>query len=183
VYPFIAQLKEDEIDKAYFQQDGAMAHTAHMSMALLGYVFVDRIISKTIWPPRSSDLSPPDFFLWGAMKNSVYLNNPHIIDDLKMDITENIRNVDRAILNTVFENTGESINVWRLAGNSLNITCNFLYCNHQVHRDFLIALYITARVNVRFPMLCIWSVDGNCVVNSWHPSAINGPVAKFNNFF
>jgi hypothetical protein len=29
-----------------------------------------------------------------------------------------------------------SINVWRLAGDTLNITCNFLYCNHQVHRLF-----------------------------------------------
>jgi hypothetical protein len=29
-----------------------------------------------------------------------------------------------------------SINVWRLAGDTLNITFNFLYCNHQVHRDF-----------------------------------------------
>jgi hypothetical protein len=35
-----------------------------------------------------------------------------------------------------------SINVWRLAGDSLNITCNFLCCNHQVHRDFLITLYL-----------------------------------------
>ena len=35
---------------------------------------------------------------------------------------------------------GASINVWRLAGDTLNITCNFLYCNHQVHRDFLITL-------------------------------------------
>jgi len=34
-----------------------------------------------------------------------------------------------------------SINVWRLAGDTLNITCNFLYCNHQVHRYFLITLY------------------------------------------
>jgi hypothetical protein len=33
------------------------------------------------------------------------------------------------------------MNVWRLAGDTLNITCNFLYCNHQVHRDFLITLY------------------------------------------
>jgi hypothetical protein len=32
---------------------------------------------------------------------------------------------------------GVSINVRRLAGDTLNITCNFLYCNHQVHRDFL----------------------------------------------
>ena len=36
---------------------------------------------------------------------------------------------------------GASINVWRLAGDTLNITCNFLYCNHQVHTDFLITLY------------------------------------------
>jgi hypothetical protein len=36
---------------------------------------------------------------------------------------------------------GISINVWRLAGDTLNITCNFLYCNHQVNRDFLITLY------------------------------------------
>jgi len=36
---------------------------------------------------------------------------------------------------------GESINVWRVAGDTLNITCKFLYCNHQVHRDVLIILY------------------------------------------
>jgi hypothetical protein len=35
---------------------------------------------------------------------------------------------------------GVSINVWRLAGDTLNVTCNFLYCNHQVHRDFLVTL-------------------------------------------
>jgi hypothetical protein len=35
VYPFNAQLKEDETDKACFQQDGTTAHTAHMSIALL----------------------------------------------------------------------------------------------------------------------------------------------------
>jgi hypothetical protein len=39
-----------------------------------------------------------------------------------------------------------STNVWRLAGDTLNITCNFLYCNHQLHRDFLIALYCTVVV-------------------------------------
>jgi hypothetical protein len=33
-----------------------------------------------------------------------------------------------------------SINVWKLAGDTLNITCNFLYCNHQAQRDFLITL-------------------------------------------
>ena len=36
---------------------------------------------------------------------------------------------------------GVSINVWRLAGDTLNIIGNFLYCNHQVRREFLITLY------------------------------------------
>jgi hypothetical protein len=49
-------------------------------------------------------------FLWDAMKNSVYSNNPHTTDDLKTDITEYIRNVDRAILKTVFENTVRRVN-------------------------------------------------------------------------
>jgi hypothetical protein len=32
-----------------------------------------------------------------------------------------------------------------MAGDTLNITYNFLYCNHQVHRDFLITLYKAQR--------------------------------------
>jgi predicted transcriptional regulator len=44
-------------------------------------------------------------------KVSVHLtNNPHTTDELKMAITEHIRNVDRAILNTVFENTVRRVN-------------------------------------------------------------------------
>ena len=132
MYPFFAQLEEGEIDKTYFQQDSATAHTARMFMALLDDVFADSTICKTIWPPRFPDLSPPDLFLWGAMKNSLYSNNPHIIDDLKMVITEYIRDVDRAILNTSSRiQFGVAIAVWRLAGDTCNIACNFLYCNHQ----------------------------------------------------
>jgi hypothetical protein len=64
-------------------------------------------------------------------------SNPQKIGDLKMAITKDIRNVDRAILNTVFENTVRRANkVWRLAEDTLNITCNFMYCNHQVYRVF-----------------------------------------------
>jgi hypothetical protein len=37
-------------------------------------------------------------------------NNPHTIDHVKMTITEYICNADRAILNTVFENTVRRVN-------------------------------------------------------------------------
>jgi hypothetical protein len=47
---------------------------------------------------------------WSAMKNSVHSNNHHTVNDLKMGITEYIRNVDRAIMNTVFENTVRRVN-------------------------------------------------------------------------
>jgi hypothetical protein len=67
-------------------------------MALLDDAFADRIISKTIWPPRSPDLSPPDFFSLGCDEKLT----EHTIDEVKTVITEYILNVDCAILNTVF---------------------------------------------------------------------------------
>jgi hypothetical protein len=50
-------------------------------------------------------------------ENSVYSKNLHPTDYLKMTITEYIRNVDRAILNTVFENTVRRVNkCWETGG-------------------------------------------------------------------
>jgi hypothetical protein len=61
---------------------------------------------------------------------------------------------------------GMSINLWRLVGDTLNITRNFLYCNHQVHKYFLITLYnrgvneSPAAVNYRVSTYAVWSVWG-----------------------
>jgi len=49
--------------------------------------------------------------LQGDQKVSVHRTiTVHTIDELKMAITEYILNVDRAILNTVFENTVRYVN-------------------------------------------------------------------------
>jgi hypothetical protein len=78
VYSFIAQLKEDEIDRAYFHQDGATAYTAHMSMAHLDDVFGDRIIWKNIWPPKISGSFSARFFSLGCdEKLSALEQYPH----------------------------------------------------------------------------------------------------------
>jgi hypothetical protein len=37
-------------------------------------------------PPRSPDLTPPDYFLWGYLKLVVYSNRPLTIEDLKQNI-------------------------------------------------------------------------------------------------
>ena len=59
---FVDQLDDDELRNGYFQQDGATCHTSNLSMAEIESFFDDQIILKALWPPRSPDLSPPDFF-------------------------------------------------------------------------------------------------------------------------
>ncbi|KZC07313.1 hypothetical protein WN55_07724, partial [Dufourea novaeangliae] len=38
------------------------------------------------WPPRSLDLTPLDFFLWGALKNAVYQEVPTTPENMKQRI-------------------------------------------------------------------------------------------------
>jgi len=47
------------------------------------------------WSPHSLDLNPPDFYLWGYLKDRVYVNNPQTIPDLKAAITAAIRAIPR----------------------------------------------------------------------------------------
>jgi hypothetical protein len=74
---FFPELTEEE-PYGFFQQDLATAHTARtrIFMQALSYVFEDRIISSGIWPARSPDLNPCDFFFWGCLKDRVYSSNP-----------------------------------------------------------------------------------------------------------
>jgi hypothetical protein len=59
------------------------------------------------------------------MKDLAYSNNPHTIDDLKMATKEYIRNVDRAILNTVFENRVRRVNKCLQTGGGLTLSLSF----------------------------------------------------------
>jgi hypothetical protein len=63
----------------------------------------DRIISKDIWPPRSPDLTPPDY-LWGAIKGAIYKDNPHTLLELKEAIAYFIKNIPPIELSRVFAN-------------------------------------------------------------------------------
>jgi hypothetical protein len=68
-----------EVDKqdCWFQKHGAMAHTANWIMQMLSEFFGGRTISRNLWPHRSPDLSPPNFYHWGFFRVNVYKNNPH----------------------------------------------------------------------------------------------------------
>jgi hypothetical protein len=42
------------------------------------------------WPPRSPNLTAPDFFLWGYLNSKVYSNRPTDLNTLKENIWEEI---------------------------------------------------------------------------------------------
>lgn len=108
----------------YFQQDGATAHTARVSMAAVRQMFPNRVISRfgdLHWPPRSPDLSMCDFFLWGYLKSLVYETKPRTLAELRQAIEQNIAQIDRQLLERVEANFRERLHICqRENGHHLN---------------------------------------------------------------
>ena len=42
------------------------------------------------WPPKSPDLNPCDYFLWGYLKSKVYTKRPRLVEELKDAILHEI---------------------------------------------------------------------------------------------
>ncbi|CAK1590754.1 unnamed protein product [Parnassius mnemosyne] len=101
------QLDGMDLDNMWFQQDGATCHTAHETIDLLQQRFPEHIISRNSdvnWPPRSCDLTPCDFFLWGFVKSRVYANKPETIPELKSEIQRVIGEIQPHLCAKVMEN-------------------------------------------------------------------------------
>jgi len=61
-------------------------------------------LALQFWPPRSPDLIPCDFFLWGFVKEAVYVPSlPTTLDDLKNRITTAVKSVTQDILSSGVE--------------------------------------------------------------------------------
>jgi hypothetical protein len=60
-----------------------MSHTANNSMDALDEVFGEQVASRGMWPPWSPNLNNCDFYLWGKLKEKVYVNNPWSLEELK----------------------------------------------------------------------------------------------------
>ena len=100
-------VEENDMDDVWFQQDGATCHTTNVTIELLGTVFENRIISRNSdvnWPSRSCDLSPLDYFLWGAVKDKCYANHPETIEALKHEIEVAIQEIQAGTIERVQKN-------------------------------------------------------------------------------
>ncbi|GFW14142.1 putative transposable element [Trichonephila clavipes] len=104
---FIPELNNHDVQKLWFQQDGATCHTARATIDLLKDTFGDRLISRfgpVNWPPRSCDLTPLDYFLWGYIKSLVYADKPQALDHLEDNIRRVIAEIRPQMLEKVIEN-------------------------------------------------------------------------------
>ncbi|GFV30106.1 DUF4817 domain-containing protein [Trichonephila clavipes] len=104
---FIPELNNHDVQELWFQQDGATCHTARATIDLLKDTFGDRLISRfgpVNWPPRSCDLTPLDYFLWGYIKSLVYADKPQTLDHLEDNIRRVIADIRPQMLEKVIEN-------------------------------------------------------------------------------
>ena len=92
----------------WFQHDGAPPHFARAVRQFLDLTFPNRWIGRRgpiEWPPRSPDITPLDFFLWGYLKSKVYVNRPNNLDDLKQRIRQEIRLIPPQVIENVQRET------------------------------------------------------------------------------
>ncbi|GFX36983.1 putative transposable element [Trichonephila clavipes] len=104
---FIPELNNHGVQEQWFQQDGATCHTARATIDLLKDTFGDCLISRfgpVNWPPRSCDLTPLDYFLWGYVKSLVYADKPQTLDHLEDNIRRVIADIRPQMLEKVIEN-------------------------------------------------------------------------------
>ena len=108
VYPQVNELQPDII----FQLDGAPPHWGLDVRASLNEQFPGRWIGRdgpTPWPPRSPDLTPLDFFLWGYVKTQVYKTPVNNLKTLRARIRRAVASITRIMLT----------NTWRSLANRL----------------------------------------------------------------
>ena len=80
--------------------------------SMLCPVFEDCIISRranVVWPPRSCDLTPLDYYLGRAVKDKCYVDKPETTDALKANIHEAIGEIQLHTIDNVLQNLTDSV--------------------------------------------------------------------------
>lgn len=88
----------------WFQLDGAPCHNAAIVQNYLNEFYHGRWLGThgpLKFPPRSPDLTPLDFFLWGTLKNIVYKTKSNNLDNLKQNIIDACNGISGDVLRKV----------------------------------------------------------------------------------
>lgn len=104
VFPILAERRNR---KKIYQQDGAPPHFALIVRDALNLKLNNRWIGRSgpmHWPPRSPDLSVPDFWLWGQVRDNLYKTpRPKTLQDLKTRLSHILQSVDKATIKKAYD--------------------------------------------------------------------------------
>ena len=93
-----------ERDVMWYQHDGCPAHYSATAREILNRDYPDRWIGRrgpVHWPARSPDLTSPDFFLWGYIKDNVYQQIPTTPENLCQQIRNVCAGISKGMLRRV----------------------------------------------------------------------------------
>lgn len=97
VHNFLQTLPQAELETCWYQLDGAPAHCTAAVGHQLEQMFEDRWIRRLgpwLWPARSPDLTPLDFYLWGTIKSKVYRTPVNTKEELRNRVIAAFNNLD-----------------------------------------------------------------------------------------
>lgn len=106
-------------EEMWFQQDGAPPHYHREVRTFLNNNFGERWIGRgavSPWPARSPDLTPLDYFLWGAVKEEVYQTPIENLDQLEQRIRAACNRISPEILRRVKRSFMNRINACERSG-------------------------------------------------------------------
>ncbi|GFU81665.1 DUF4817 domain-containing protein [Trichonephila clavipes] len=128
-------IQRGQISNVTFMQDGATSHTANPVKTFLIQTFTrtfPRIVSRRCrypWPPRSPDLTPADFWLWGYLKSRVYLSGPLSLLELKDVIRREVSSIHPDMLHSAVLDLSL---VWNVFSPVVVVIWNIFWCNKVV---------------------------------------------------
>ena len=82
----------------WFMHDGAPAHFQLRVRWILNQRYGQHWIGRggpVPWPPRSPDLNPMDFCVWGHVKSLVYATEVNSLEELRLRIESAFQNVQK----------------------------------------------------------------------------------------
>ena len=112
----------------------------------------DQHLLTVLWPPRSPDLRPCDFFLWGYVKDNAYKPPlPQNVRELQDRLRAAVQTVDGNMLKRVWQ-AGVRLSYWHLQSNEGRshwaFVSWFLLGNKLGHLHYLcVKLYLILTVN------------------------------------
>ncbi len=157
VQQFIALLQPFKCH-CWFQQDGQHLNTQHRRHLKCCITFLMITLLRVVYGHHAVRImTPPSFFLWYYLKNSVYINNLATLEELQTAITLQRAQIDTKMLKNVFVNMIKCVRMCKAAhsGTLSAFHVSFLLLFGKIIAPFFTTVFYCFLGCITFCVLCI----------------------------